>query len=390
MNIREQFLPYALPYWDEGEIGETLDTIRSNWWSRGPKTAEFERQFAEYVGAKYAIALNSCTAGLHLALVSKGIGVGDEVITPSFTFCSTVNTIVHTGATPVFVDIRPDTYCIDENKIEEAITEKTRAIIPVHYAGQACDMDKIMNISKKYNLFVLEDAAHAVYTKYKDKMVGSIGDATAFSFYATKNLSTGEGGMLTTNDEEFAKKARLLSLHGMSGDAWKRYSDVGKWRYDVPVAGYKYNMTDIAAGLGLVQLNRLEYMQDIRNKYADLYNKQLSGIDGITLPIDAGLGRHAWHLYVIWIDQSKFNISREAFINEINSFNIGTSVHFVPVHMHSFYNENYPIKAGTLPITEKAFEGIISLPLYPSMKIDDVEYVAKAVREIAGKYKNCE
>ena len=315
LKIREHFLPYSLPFWDEGEIREIEDTIRSNWWSRGPKTAEFERRFAEYVGAKHAIALNSCTAALHLALVAKGIGEGDEVITTSFTFCSTVNTIVHTGATPVFVDICPDTFCIDPQKIEAAVTEKTRAIVPVHYAGQACDMDTILQIAKKYNLFVLEDAAHAVYTKYKDKMIGSIGDATAFSFYATKNLSTGEGGMLTTNDDELAKMARLLSLHGMSGDAWKRYSDVGKWRYDVPFAGYKYNMTDMQASLGLVQLARLDFMQGLRAKYAALYNKLLSGIDGITLPVDVGYGRHAWHLYVLWIAQSKFDISRDAFIN---------------------------------------------------------------------------
>ena len=385
MKIRETFLPYALPYWDDSEIQAVTQAIQSNWWSKGPKTFEFEQRFAEFAGAKHAVAVNSCTAALHMALVAKGIGEGDEVITTPMTFCSTVNVIVHAGATPVFADVCEDTGCIDPDAIARAVTERTKAIIPVHYAGLPCDMDRIEAIAKKYNLFILEDAAHAVYTTYKGRPVGSM-NTTAFSFYATKNIATGEGGMLTTDDGELADRVRVLTSHGMSRNAWNRYAKGGSWRYDVEFAGYKYNMTDLQAALGLTQLDRLESMQARREQFAALYNRELSGINGVSTPVSPSLGRNAWHLYVIRVDKSKLSIDRDEFIEELNRMNIGTSVHFIPVHLHPFYRRTFGTREGDFPVTERIFDKIISLPLYPSMTDEDVRYVAGAVREISEKY----
>ena len=386
MEIRKEFLPYALPYWNEDEINAVIAAIKSNWWSKGPKTIEFEKRFADYVGAKYAVAVNSCTAALHTALAVKGIGEGDEVITTPLTFCSTANVVVHLGAKPVFADVCENTGCIDPGAIERAVTEKTKAIIPVHLGGQPCDMDKIEAIAKKHGLFILEDAAHAVYTTYKDKMVGSMNTA-AFSFYATKNISTGEGGMLTTSDEDIANEARIYTSHGMSRNAWNRYSKGGSWRYEVEVAGYKYNMTDIQAALGMSQLSRLEYMQGLREKYAAIYNEELAGVTGVKTPVDGGLGRNAWHLYMIRIEKDELDIGRDEFIDALNEMNIGTSVHFIPVHLHPFYKKTFGTNEGDFPVAEGIFEKIISLPLYPSMNVEDVLYVAAAVREISRTHK---
>lgn len=385
MKKRKEFLPYSQPYWDEEEIDAVTGAIRSNWWSKGPKTIEFEKEFADYIGAKYAVAVNSCTAALHSALVAKGIGPGDEVITTPMTFCSSANVIVHTGAKPVFVDVLEDTSCIDPGKIEAAVTEKTKAVIPVHYGGYPCDMDAINDIARRHGLFVLEDAAHAVYTQYRGRNVGAE-NATAFSFYATKNIATGEGGMLTTNDEDFANQVRVYTCHGMSRNAWNRYSKGGSWRYEVEAAGFKYNMTDIQAALGLVQLKRIDKMQEKRYKLVALYNRLLQGIRGVMPPKETTLGRSAWHLYVIRIEKDELDIGRDEFIEEINAMNIGTSVHFIPVHLHPFYRKNYGTCEGQFPVTERIFEKIISLPLYPSMTEEDVEYVAAAVREISEKH----
>jgi len=256
-NRRTEFLPYAIPLIEQDDIDAVVDSLRSNWVTKGPKTVEFEKRFAEFVGSKHAIAVNSCTAGLHTALVAAGIGDGDEVITTPMTFAASANVVIHAGATPVFVDIDPVTMNIDYTKIEEKITPRTKAIIPVHIAGLPCQMDEILDIARKHNLFVLDDAAHGVYTQYKGKMIGSIGDATAFSFYATKNLVTGEGGMITTNNDELADRMRVYSLHGMSRNAWNRYSTEGSWFYEINYPGYKYNMTDIQAALGMTQLAKL-------------------------------------------------------------------------------------------------------------------------------------
>lgn len=385
MKMRGEFLPYALPCWGEEEIRGVTEAIRSNWWSRGPKTREFEERFAAFVGAEYAVAVNSCTAALQTALAVRGIGPGDEVITTPMTFCSTANVAVHLGAKPVFADVRADTGCIDPEQIERRVTPRTRAVIPVHYAGQPCDMDTIGEIARRHGLFILEDAAHAVSTTYKGRMVGSMND-TAFSFYATKNISTGEGGMLTTDDGGIADRARVYTSHGMSRNAWNRYAQGGSWRYAVECAGYKYNMTDIQASLGLCQLARLAEMQKVRERYAAIYNEELRGVAGVRTPVDGGLGRSSWHLYVIRVRKDELAIGRDEFIEELRTMNIGTSVHFIPVHLHPFYAETYGYRPGDFPVAERLFEQIISLPLYPSMKEEDVRYVAGAIREISRKH----
>ena len=379
---RTEFLPYALPFIEEKEINEVIDALKSNWLSKGPKTMEFEKRFAEYVGAKHAIAMNSCTAALHIALVANNIGEGDEVITTPLTFAASANTIVHTGAKPVFADIDEKTMCIDPNKIEEKITERTKAIVPVHYGGQSCDLDRINEIAKKHNLLVLEDAAHAIYTTHKGKLIGSIGDTTSFSFYATKNICTGEGGMLTTNSDEIAEKARVMSLHGMSKNAWNRFSKGGSWYYEILYPGYKYNMTDMQAALGLCQLEKIEKMQKIREKYAKMYNDAFGKLDEIITPNEVEGNRHAWHLYVIRVKEDMLKINRDEFIEALTEENIGTSVHYIPVHLHPYYMETFGYKMGDFPVAEKVFEGMISLPLYPSMKEQDVEDVINAVTRI--------
>jgi dTDP-4-amino-4,6-dideoxygalactose transaminase len=334
------------------------------------------------MGCKHAIALSSCTAALHLALVAAGVGSEDEVITTPFTFAATGEVIIYTGATPVFVDIKNDTYNIDPDKIEDAITPRTKAIIPVHYAGQPCDMDMIFKIAEKYDLIIIEDAAHALGAKYKEKKVGTIGDITAFSFYATKNLTTAEGGMVTTNNSEYADRIRILSLHGMSRDAWRRYGDKGSWYYEILDAGYKYNMTDIQASLGIHQLAKFEQFQNIRRKYAELYTDELKDIEGVTTPYVRSDVQHAWHLYTILIDEPVTGIDRARFIEKLNRENIGTSVHFIPLHLHPYYRRTYGYRRGDFPNAEYVYDRIISLPLYPSMSEDDVWDVINAIKKI--------
>ncbi|AHF10902.1 DegT/DnrJ/EryC1/StrS family aminotransferase [Dehalobacter restrictus] len=384
---REQFLPYALPLIEDDDIEAVVDSLKSNWISKGPKTGEFEKRFAEYIGVKHAIALNSCTAGLHIALLAAGVGAGDEVITTVMTFAASANVIIHCGATPVLVDIDPQTMNIDPAKIEEKITSKTKAIIPVHLAGLPCEMDEIMVIAKKYSLFVLEDAAHGTYTKYKDRMVGTIGDTAAFSFYATKNLATGEGGMVTTNDDELANKMRVLSLHGMSRNAWNRFSEKGSWYYEIEYPGYKYNMTDIQAAMGMTQLAKLESMQARREVIWQRYNAAFSKLPEIEVPTDFAYARHARHLYMIRLNLDKLTVDRAAFIELLKEENIGTSVHYIPLPYHPYYRDTFGYKPGDFPKTEALYERIISLPLYPRMSDADVQDVIEAVQCVIEKIR---
>jgi len=384
---RQEFLPYAIPLIEDDDIAAVVDSLRSNWVTKGPKTVEFEKRFADYIGVKHAIAFNSCTAGLHTTLVAAGIGEGDEVITTPMTFAASANVVIHAGATPVFVDIDPTTMNIDYTKIEEKITSRTKAIIPVHMAGLPCEMDEIMTIASKHNLFVLEDAAHAVHTRYKDKMIGSIGNATAFSFYATKNLMTGEGGMVTTNSDELADKLRVYSLHGMSRNAWNRYTDKGSWHYEITFPGYKYNMTDIQAALGMTQLAKLESMQEKREMIASRYNQAFATLAELELPIDSKYARHAWHLYIIKLNLEKISVDRAEFIELLKEENIGTSVHFIPVHLHPYYQDTFGYERGNLPQAEHVYDRIISLPLYPKMSDTDVQDVIEAVRRIMDKIR---
>ncbi|MEC0313839.1 DegT/DnrJ/EryC1/StrS family aminotransferase [Bacillus subtilis] len=380
---RNHFLPYSLPLIGKEEIQEVTETLESGWLSKGPKVQQFEKEFAAFVGAKHAVAVNSCTAALFLALKAKGIGPGDEVITSPLTFSSTANTIIHTGATPVFADIDENTLNIDPVNLEAAVTPRTKAVVPVHFGGQSCDMDAILAIAQNHGLFVLEDAAHAVYTTYKQRMIGSIGDATAFSFYATKNLATGEGGMLTTDDEELADKIRVLSLHGMSKAAWNRYSSNGSWYYEVESPGYKMNMFDLQAALGLHQLKRLDDMQKRREEIAGRYQTAFQQISGLITPFVHDDGRHAWHLYVLQVDDKKAGVTRSEMITALkDKYNIGTSVHFIPVHIHPYYQKQFGYKEADFPNAMNYYKRTLSLPLYPSMSDDDVDDVIEAVRDI--------
>lgn len=379
-------IPYSLPFIGEEEIAEVAAAIRSKWLSRGARTQEFEAEFAKAVGSSFAVGLHSCTAGLHLSLSALGIGPGDEVITSPYTFVSTVNSIIHCGAKPVFVDIDPVTLNIDSEKIESKITNQTKAIIPVHFAGYPCEMSKIMEIATLYKLNVIEDAAHAVYTKYMEQSVGSIGHLTCFSFYATKNLAMGEGGAVTTSNEELAEKIRIRSLHGLSKNAWNRYSEKGSWYYEVEYPGYKYNMTDIQAALGLVQLRKLEQMQSLRKKWADRYTKAFVEREELILPYDSELHRHAWHLYVIRINEDHLTISRNEMIDRLRDLGIGTSVHFIPVPCHPYYrNLGYSIE--DFPKSLQAYQAAISLPLYPGLTEKEVDYIIDQVLHITEEHR---
>ena len=388
LKIRNEFLPYSRPCYGQQELDGAVEALRSGWWSRGPKVGEFEKAFAESIGVKHAIALNSCTAGLFLGLKLQNLQPGDEVITTPMTFCATANVIVLCEATPVFADVEEETGLIDPAEIEKKITPRTKGIVPVHYAGRVCDMKAINHIARQHGLFVLEDAAHAVYTTYEDgKAVGNTDNVTAFSFYATKNLAVGEGGMLTTNDDALYERAQMLSLHGMNKNAWKRFSQAGSWRYDVVEAGYKYNMTDPVAALGLAQLQRLEEMQQTRLAYAEIYNKAFADIPGISVLPDSKIGRNAWHLYMLKVNRGGLAISRDRMIQLLNEeYKIGTSVHYIPVPMHPFYRIHFGTRQGDYPHAERLFSQIISLPLYPSMTREDVDYVCEAVRELAARF----
>jgi len=385
--VRSSFLHPFKHSIGEEEIDEVVDTLRSDWITTGPKTFKFEEMFSKTVNSKYAIAVNSCTAALHLAIVALGIGKGDEVITTPYTFAATSEVVINENATPVFVDVEKDTYNIDPVKIEEKITDRTKAIIVVHYAGQACEMDKIMDLAEKYDLYIIEDAAHAIGSKYKDKRIGSIGDFTCFSFYATKNITTAEGGMITTKHGDLADKIRMLSLHGISKDAWKRYSSEGSWYYEITYSGYKYNMSDLQASIGIHQMKKLDQMQKRREEIADKYNRAFGQIPQITTPTVKKYTTHAWHLYPVQVNSELLSINRNEFIEALKAENIGTSVHFIPLHLHPYYKEKYGFKGDDFPIAESLYNNEISLPIYPKMEDKDVEDVISAVKKIINYYE---
>ncbi|MFL7792159.1 MAG: UDP-4-amino-4,6-dideoxy-N-acetyl-beta-L-altrosamine transaminase [Anaerolineae bacterium] len=382
-----EFLPFCKPDISEDAIAAVAQVLRSGWLTAGPKTAEFEQRFREYIGSRHAIATSSGTAALHLAIAALGIGEGDEVITSSLTFCATAHVIVHERATPVFVDVRASDYNIDPDAIRARITPRTKAVMPVHIAGHSCAMPEIMALAREHNLHVIEDAAHAVGTQCHGRSVGTIGDATAFSFYATKNITTAEGGMLTTNDDGIAERAQLLSQHGIDRDAWHRTTEHGSWYYEVRAAGYKYNMSDVQAALGLDQLNRLEDFIAKRRQLAARYTERLRDAPEITAPKEAAGIRHAWHLYIISLDTDALRINRDQFIAALQERKIGTSVHFIPLHLQPYYRDVYGYRPGDLPVTESVYERIVSLPLYTQMTNGDVDYVAQAVCEIVARHR---
>ena len=381
------FLPFCRPSIGEEEIAEVVDTLRSMWLTTGPKTHAFERAFAAYTGASHSVALNSCTAGLHLALLAAGVDQGDEVILPSLTFCATANVIVHRRATPVFAEIDEASYTLDPASFEQRITPRTKAVIPVHHGGQVCDMRRINEIAREHGITVIEDAAHAAGAKLDDVPVGNISAFTSFSFYATKNLTTGEGGMLTTNDPAAAERIRVLALHGISADAWKRYSKEGSWYYEVLEPGFKYNMTDIQASIGLHQLAKLDAFVARREQLAIRYTTAFSDLPEVITPIVRPGVRHAWHLYPIRVRTGRLRIDRAGFVAELANRGIGASVHFIPVHLHPFYRDTFGCRRGDLPITERVYDEFVSLPLFPSMTAAEADRVVAAVRGIVADYR---
>lgn len=380
--MRPTFLPFHSPDIGEEEIQSVCESLRSGWLTTGPKSKKFEDDFSRYMGANHSIAVNSCTGALHLALEAIGIKSGDEVIVPTITFASTANVVHHLNATPVLVDCSPDTLTINPNDVEKAITEKTKAIVPVHMAGHPCEMDAILGIAKKSGLRIIEDAAHALPTRYKGKLVGKIGDITCFSFYATKTITTGEGGMITTQDSDLADRMRVMSLHGISRDAWARYTEKGSWYYEILSSGYKYNMTDLAAAIGIHQLKKVDSFAEARKKYAQIYEEGFRDIPEIQTPAELPNCEHAWHLYIIQLDTDKLRTTRDKIIENLKQKNIGTSVHFIPLHMHPYFKERYGFAPEEFPVASAAYKKIISLPIYPKMQEEDVHYVIETLREI--------
>jgi dTDP-4-amino-4,6-dideoxygalactose transaminase len=377
------FLPFHRASIDTDDIQSVVEVLRSGWLTTGPRVKQFEASFAKYLGATHAVALSSCTAALHLALHAIGIGEGDEVILPTMTFASCGEAILYFGAKPVLVDCEPDSFHMDADLIEQAITPRTKAIIPVHFSGYARGMDTILGISRDHNLKTIEDAAHAFPSRYKGRAVGTIGDITCFSFYATKTMTTGEGGMITTENPEYADRIRILSLHGISKDAWKRYSAEGSWRYDIEAIGYKYNLTDMQAALGLAQLRKCEPMRDRRAALAARYTDALSPMDAFVTPCAPPDVEHAWHLYTLQIDEQILGISRDRVIEELKALGIGTSVHFIPLHLHSLYRERCGYRPGQFPNAEKRFAGALSLPLFPDLTFDEQDRVINGLQDIA-------
>jgi len=373
-------IPFHKTHTTQEEIEEVVKAIKSGWITMGPKTIEFEKEFKDYIEVEEAISLNSATAALHLALKAIGLKRGDEVILPTNTFIATAEVVTYFDAIPVLCDIEENTHNIDASKIETLITPKTKAIIPVHFAGQPCDMDKIYEIAKKYNLKVIEDAAHAIPSSYKDVKIGSLEgtDITCFSFYATKTLSTGEGGMAVTNNPDFAKSIKINRLHGISRDAWDRYTSKGSWYYEVVDNGNKYNTTDINASLGLVQLKKQKLLREKRAKIASTYIEAFKNSKNITLPFIKEDRETSWHLFVIKIQ------NRDEVIEKLKQNGIGCSVHFIPVHKHPYYKEKYHYQDKDYPVANKVFEKSLSLPIYPDMSNEEVKYVIKNVLEIVG------
>ena len=373
---QNRFIPFSRPWIDDTEIEAVSQVLASKWISTGNRVREFERAFAEYLGVKHAIAVSSCTAALHLSLVVAGIGSDDEVITTPYTFTATAEAIRYVGAKPVFVDIHPDTLNIDTSKIERAITDRTKAILPVHIAGIPCDMDALQDISERHNLTLIDDAAHAIPAEYRGQHIGNLGDLSAFSFYANKNLTTGEGGMITTNNDAFAEPLRTMRLHGIDKDAWSRQSQRNIWHYDITTEGYKYNMTDIQAAMGLCQLMKLNKQHERRRNFAQIYQTELSKFPQISTPVAPDNPReHAWHLYIIQLQTGK----RDEFVESLREANIECSVHYIPLHLFEFYQERYGYRVGDFPCAEAVFERVVSLPLHPGLTEADLHIVIDAI-----------
>ena len=374
-----EFLPFALPDIGEAEIAEVVETLRSGWITTGARTRQFEAEFAAYTGAKHTLAVNSCTAALHLALEAVGVKRDDEVLVPTVTFAATAEVVRYLDAKPVLVDCRADDLTLDVDRAAAAVTPRTKAIIPVHYSGTPCDMDAIMALAKRHGLAVVEDAAHALPTEYKGRKVGTIGDITCFSFYATKTVTTGEGGMVTTANDAWADRMRVMCLHGISKDAWKRYTASGSWYYEILAPGYKYNLTDIASAIGIHQLRRCEEMWRRRRELAMYYREAFGQFEELELPAERPGMRHAWHLFPVRLHLEKLAINRAAFMDGLREAGIGASVHFIPLHLHPYYRDTYGCKPQDCPVAAREYERLVSLPLYSKMTDAEARRVVAAV-----------
>ncbi len=381
--IRTTLLPFSVPSITKKEISAVEAVLRSGWLTTGPVTKKLEENFSNYIGCGHSVFLNSCTSALHLSLVCLGIGPGDEVIVPTMTFASTANAVVWTGAKPVFVDVGPDLN-IDVAKTTEKINSRTRAVIPVDYGGRPCDLSRLLKIARKNGLKLIEDAAHSAGASYKGKKIGNFADCTCFSFYATKNMTTGEGGMLCTNSKKLADSASLMRLHGMSNNAWKRYGKGGRWFYEIKAPGYKYNPSDIHAAIGVEQLKRLDGFNSKRRAIAAIYDSAFRK-NPTLLPIPFSK-ENVYHLYPIVLNLSRLKIGRSRFIEALREENISSSVHFIPLHLQPFYKQKFGYKQGDFPIAEKIYSGLISLPLFPGMGKSDVLDVIMAVDKLTQYY----
>ncbi|NCD40828.1 MAG: DegT/DnrJ/EryC1/StrS family aminotransferase [Bacteroidia bacterium] len=384
MRTKGDFLIFGSPCIGQEEIDEVVASMKSGWIGTGPKTAQFENDFALYKEAAYAVAVNSGTAALHLAMLVAGIGPGDEVITTALTFCATINTIIHAGATPVLADVDPVSMNIDPIEVEAKITSRTKAILPVHFAGRPCDMDRLCAIASRHKLLIIEDCAHAIETEYKGRKAGLFGDVGCFSFYVTKNIVTGEGGMILTGNENFAARAKTLALHGMSADAWSRFSDSEYKHYKVTGAGFKYNMMDIQAAIGMHQLRRVDQWWERRKEIWAKYNKAFA-----ELPVELPAApepetRHAYHLYTMLIDKEKTGISRDDFLRAMHKQNIGVGVHYLSIPEHPFYQERFGWHAADYPIAMRIGQQTVSIPLSPKLTDVDVFDVIEAVTDLVG------
>lgn len=380
--MRRDFLVFGEPLIGEDEIEEVVDCLRSGWLGTGPKVARFEADFAGYKGVRYCAAVNSCTAAIHLSMLAADLAPGDEVITTPMTFCATVNAIIHAGATPVLADIDPATMNIDPNEVEKKITSKTRAILPVHFAGRSCDMDALCDIAERHNLKIIEDCAHAIETEYKGQKAGTFGNFGCFSFYVTKNVVTGEGGMVVAKNEEDIARIKMLALHGMSKDAWKRFSDEGYKHYYVVECGFKYNMMDLQAAIGIHQLERVERNWQKRGDIWKRYNEAFADLPvELPAPVEPDT-RHAYHLYTILIDEEKTGISRDGFLNAMTANNIGVGVHYLSIPEHPYYQKTFGWKPEDYPHAMRIGRQSVSLPISAKLTDEDVGDVVQAVRRI--------
>ncbi len=383
----ETFLPFALPDISEEEIASVVETLRSGWITTGPKTKELERRFAEATGAPQAVIVNSCTAALHLALEAVGVRPGDEVIVPTLTFAASAEVVRYFGATPVLVDVRATDHNVSPEAVEAALTPRTRAVIPVHFAGQACDMDELAALARSRGAALVADSAHCFPGSYRGRNVGTLADVTCFSFYATKTITTGEGGAAVTANPDWADRMRIMALHGISRDAWKRYTAEGSWYYEIVAPGYKYNLTDIAAAIGLGQLSRAEAMQGRRRAIADRYDAAFGPLDALELPGRAADRTHAHHLYVLKLRPGVLTIERDRVIEELKARGIGTSVHFIPLHLHPYYREAFGYAPEQLPVGLDLYRRSLSLPIYSRMSDGEVERVVAAVRDVVDAFR---